>query len=48
MVVNGELSPGEQIRQEEMTEQLEVSRVPFHEALNVLADQGLLFHLSSH
>src|SRR5437660_1315975 len=44
MIVNGELSPGEQIRQEEMAEQLSVSRVPLREALNVLADQGLLFH----
>jgi len=44
MIVNGELSPGEQIRQEEMAEQLLVSRVPLREALNVLADQGLLFH----
>lgn len=44
MIVNGELSPGEQIRQEEMAEQLSVSRVPLREAMNVLADQGLLFH----
>lgn len=44
MIVNGELSPGEQIRQEEMAEQLEVSRVPLREAMNVLADQGLLVH----
>jgi len=44
MFVNGELSPGEQIRQEEMAEQLEVSRVPLREAMNVLADQGLLVH----
>lgn len=44
LIVNGELSPGEQIRQEEMAEQLEVSRVPLREAMNVLADQGLLFH----
>lgn len=44
MIVSGELSPGEQIRQEEMAEQLKVSRVPLREAMNVLADQGLLFH----
>jgi len=44
LIINGELSPGEQIRQEEMAEQLEVSRVPLREAMNVLADQGLLFH----
>ncbi|MBC7436046.1 MAG: GntR family transcriptional regulator [Bdellovibrionales bacterium] len=44
LIVNGDLSPGEQIRQEEMAEQLQVSRVPLREAMNVLADQGLLFH----
>lgn len=44
MVVSGALSPGEQIRQQEMAEELGVSRVPLREALNVLADQGLLRH----
>jgi DNA-binding GntR family transcriptional regulator len=44
MIIDGELSPGVQIRQEEMAVQLEVSRVPLREAMNVLADQGLLFH----
>jgi DNA-binding GntR family transcriptional regulator len=44
MIVNGELNPGEQIRQEEMALKLAVSRVPLREALNVLADQGLLYH----
>jgi DNA-binding GntR family transcriptional regulator len=44
LIINGDLSPGEQIRQEEMAEQLQVSRVPLREAMNVLADQGLLFH----
>lgn len=43
-VISGELSPGEQIRQQEMAEELGVSRVPLREALNVLADQGLLHH----
>ena len=43
-VVSGALSPGEQIRQQEMAEELGVSRVPLREALNVLADQGLLLH----
>jgi DNA-binding GntR family transcriptional regulator len=43
-VISGELSPGEQIRQQEMAESLGVSRVPLREALNVLADQGLLLH----
>jgi DNA-binding GntR family transcriptional regulator len=44
LIINGELSPGVQIRQEEMAEQLSVSRVPLREAMNVLADQGILFH----
>lgn len=44
MVVSGELMPGEQIRQQEMAEEFGVSRVPLREALNVLADQGLLMH----
>lgn len=43
-VVSGALMPGEQIRQQEMAEELGVSRVPLREALNVLADQGLLLH----
>jgi DNA-binding GntR family transcriptional regulator len=43
-VVTGELLPGEQIRQQEMALELGVSRVPLREALNVLADQGLLIH----
>lgn len=44
LVITGELSPGEQIRQQEMADALGVSRVPLREALNVLADQGLLLH----
>ena len=43
-VVSGELMPGEQIRQQEVAEELGVSRVPLREALNLLADQGLLIH----
>ncbi|MFM7532693.1 MAG: GntR family transcriptional regulator [Rubrivivax sp.] len=44
LIGSGQLSPGEQIRQEEMAEQLMVSRVPLREAMNVLADQGVLQH----
>lgn len=44
LIINGQLSPGEQIRQEDMATQLNVSRVPLREAMNVLADQGLLRH----
>lgn len=43
-VAHGDLLPGEQIRQQEMAEELGISRVPLREALNVLADQGLLLH----
>lgn len=44
MVVTGVLSPGEQVRQQEIADRLGVSRVPLREALNVLARQGLLLH----
>jgi DNA-binding GntR family transcriptional regulator len=44
MIMCGELSPGEQIRQQEMAGQFGLSRVPLREALNVLAKQGLLVH----
>lgn len=44
LIGSGQLSPGEQIRQEEMAQRLRVSRVPLREAMNVLADQGLLQH----
>jgi DNA-binding GntR family transcriptional regulator len=43
-IVSGDLLPGEQIRQQEMAEELGVSRMPLREALNVLAEQGLLTH----
>lgn len=43
-IVSGELHPGEQIRQHEMADGLGVSRMPLREALNVLAEQGLLMH----
>jgi DNA-binding GntR family transcriptional regulator len=43
-IMNGELSPGEQLRQEEMARELGLSRAPVREALHVLAQQGLLQH----
>jgi DNA-binding GntR family transcriptional regulator len=43
-IAQGLLSPGEQIRQEEMAREFGVSRVPLREALTILADQGLLEH----
>lgn len=44
MIVSGQLLPGEQVRQQEVADELGVSRVPLREALNVLASQGLLIH----
>ncbi|BBC30910.1 hypothetical protein SGFS_022040 [Streptomyces graminofaciens] len=43
-ILQGRLLPGEQIRQEEVAEQLRISRVPVREALSVLASEGLLTH----
>ncbi|MEN3272635.1 MAG: hypothetical protein V7636_1396 [Actinomycetota bacterium] len=43
-IMSGELSPGEQLRQEEMARDLGLSRAPIREALHVLAQQGLLEH----
>ena len=44
MFLNGQLLPGEQVRQEQIAEQLGVGRAPLREALNVLAKQGPLVH----
>ena len=43
-ILQGRLLPGEQIRQEEIAEQLRISRVPVREALSILASDGLLTH----
>lgn len=43
-VLNCDLMPGQQIRQDEMAATLGVSRVPLREALRVLAGEGLLVH----
>jgi len=40
----GELNPGEQLRQEDLAEELGVSRVPVREALHALAEQRVLVH----
>lgn len=44
MFLIGQLVPGEQIRQQQVAEQLGVSRSPLREALNILAKQGPLVH----
>ena len=43
-IVKGELSPGEQVRQQEWAEKAQVSRPPIREALEVLTSEGLLEH----
>lgn len=43
-IVSGSLAAGEQLRQEEMARELDISRAPVREALRALADQGLLEH----
>jgi DNA-binding GntR family transcriptional regulator len=44
LIASGELNPGEQLRQEELAEELGVSRVPVREALHALAEQRVLVH----
>jgi DNA-binding GntR family transcriptional regulator len=43
-IIDGELLPGEQVRQQEWAERAGVSRPPIREALEVLASEGLLQH----
>lgn len=43
-ILQGNLSPGEQIRQAEWAERLGTSRIPVREALKSLAAEGLLSH----
>ncbi|GAA3104125.1 GntR family transcriptional regulator [Pseudonocardia yunnanensis] len=43
-IIKGELSPGEQVRQQEWAEKAQVSRPPIREALEVLTSEGLLDH----
>jgi DNA-binding GntR family transcriptional regulator len=44
LVMHGDLSPGQQLRQEELSEQLGVSRSPLREALRALETEGLVRH----
>jgi len=42
MIVEGELSPGERIREQALCDRLGVSRTPLREAMKVLAAEGLV------
>jgi DNA-binding GntR family transcriptional regulator len=43
-IVGGELSPGEQVRQQAWAERCGVSRPPVREALEILCNEGVLTH----
>lgn len=43
-IMDGSLLPGVQLRQEELAEQLKVSRLPVREALRILTERELLEH----
>lgn len=44
MILNGELVPGERVVENQLSQQLGVSRPPLREALTVLAQEGLITH----
>jgi len=44
-ILNGEILPGERIRQEEVAERFGTSRLPVREALRILEAEGLTEHL---
>ncbi len=41
-ILSGKMSPGEWLRQEELADELSVSRMPVREALHLLAEEGLV------
>lgn len=43
-ILNGDIAPGERIRQEEVAERLGASRLPVREALRILEAEGLTEH----
>jgi DNA-binding GntR family transcriptional regulator len=45
LIVTGQLTPGQHIRQERMADELGVSRAPLREALKQLSSEGLVTHL---
>ena len=44
LIANGAFAPGLQLRQEELAQRFEVSRVPVREALKILASEGTVTH----
>lgn len=48
MIANGELSPGEHLRQDELATRLGSTRVPVREAFKTLAAEGVLRHRRNH
>ncbi len=42
LILNGQLEPGQRLLQEELAEQLGISRTPIREALQQLANEGLV------
>lgn len=44
LIVRGALSPGEHLRQTQLAERFNVSRVPIREALKLLAAEGIVTH----
>ncbi|MBT2231907.1 GntR family transcriptional regulator [Nonomuraea sp. NEAU-A123] len=48
MVINGELAPGTAIRQDEIAERFNMSRVPVREALKMLEGEGHVTYLPHH
>ena len=44
MILRGDLAPGAALRQEDLAQRLEVSRIPLRDALLVLTGDGLLVH----
>lgn len=45
MILHGELSPGERVREQDLTRKLRVSSTPLRESLSILAQEGTLTRL---